>query len=219
MLKHQDIELTLEDINHLVVTLENLGVNCDDEARLLDFIIDLIDQMDVTGIDLYRRNIQIVTEDIEIESAFIQSNVSGIGFNALYYLSDQHSRIMALISDDELCNSDAAREKIISRIFGDEFDGLATTYTLRDLVAEIVGGGLLAIAIYRDINGLDVQADVFPPLKSSKSRSRWFPGYRTSSSTASLMQPRTPTSGALTSSCCRSVCRMLRSADDSAATS
>ncbi len=163
MLKHQDIELTLEDINHLVVTLENLGVNCDDEARLLDFIIDLIDQMDVTGIDLYRRNIQIVTEDIEIESAFIQSNVSGIGFNALYYLSDQHSRIMALISDDELRNSDAAREKIISRIFGDEFDGLATTYTLRDLVAEIVGGGLLAIAIYRDINGLDVQADVFPP--------------------------------------------------------
>ncbi|TPD98450.1 phage tail tape measure protein [Stenotrophomonas maltophilia] len=163
MLKHQDIDLTLEDINHLVVTLENLDVNCDEEVRLLDFIIDLIDQMDVTGIDLYRRNIQIVTEDIEIESAFIQSNVSGIGFNALYYLSDQHSRIMALISDDELCNSDAAREKIISRIFGDEFDGLATTYKLRDLVAEIVGGGLLVIAIYRDINGLGVEADVLPP--------------------------------------------------------
>lgn len=163
MLKHQDIDLTLEDINHLVVTLENVGVNCDDEVRLLDFIIDLIDQMDVTGIDLYRRNIQIVTEDFEIESAFIQSNVSGIVFNALYYLSDQHSRIMALISDDELCNSDAAREKFISRIFGDEFDGLATIYTLRDLVAEVVGGGLLAIAIYRDINGLDAQADALPP--------------------------------------------------------
>lgn len=163
MLKHQDVELTLEDINHLVVTLENLGVNCDNEVRLLDFIMELIDQMDVTGIDLYRRSIEISTKGQQLESAFIQANISGIGFNALYYLSDQHSRIMSLISDDELCNSDTAREKIISRIFGDEFDGLATTYRLRDLVSEIVGGGLLSIAVYRDLNALDVVPDALSP--------------------------------------------------------
>ncbi|MFP3526870.1 hypothetical protein SB912_30715, partial [Pantoea sp. SIMBA_072] len=28
---HRDIELTERDVNHLVVTLEKLGVNCDDE--------------------------------------------------------------------------------------------------------------------------------------------------------------------------------------------
>ncbi len=165
MLKHQDAELTLSDFNHLVVTLEKLGVNCDAEVRLLDFVIELIDQMDVTGIEMYRRSIAISTEGQDVDSEFIQANVSGIGFNALYYLSDQHSKIIALITDDELCNSDAAREKIISRIFGDEFDGLATNYRLRDLVSEIVGGGLLAIEIYRDINGLNVAPEE-PPLAS-----------------------------------------------------
>lgn len=155
--KHSDVELTLEDINHLVVTLENLGINCDDDVRLLDFIIELVDQMDVTGIDLYRESIEVSTEDHTVESAFIQANVSGIGFNALYYLSDHYTKIMALIGDSELCNTDAAREKIISRIFGDAFDGLATTYKLRHLISEIVGGGLLAIDIYHDLHGLNAQ--------------------------------------------------------------
>lgn len=155
LLRHSDVELTYEDINHLLVTLEGLGINCDEQVRLLDFIMELIDQIDVVGIDHYQRAIQLLTEGHKIEPAFVQSNVSGLGFNALYYLEDQHARIAALINDDELCDSDSAREKIISRIFGDAFDGLATTYTLRDLVSELVGGGLLAIAIYRDRMGLD----------------------------------------------------------------
>lgn len=157
LLKHRDVELTYEDINHLIVSLEELGINCDEDVRLLDFIIEIIDQLDLAGIDAYNRYIALWTDDCQVESGFIQANVSGLGFNALYYLSEQHSRIVSLINDDELCNSDAAREKIISRIFGDEFDGLATTYRLRDLVAELVGGGLLAIAIYRDRMGLDAQ--------------------------------------------------------------
>lgn len=157
LLKHRDVELTYEDINHLIVSLEELGINCDEDVRLLDFIIEIIDQLDLAGIDAYNRYIALSTNDYQLESSFIQANVSGLGFNALYYLSEQHSRIMSLINDDELCNSDAAREKIISRIFGDEFDGLSTTYSLRDLVSELVGGGLLAIAIYRDRMGLDVQ--------------------------------------------------------------
>lgn len=147
---HSDVSLTFQDVNHLVVTLEKLGVNCDEEVRLLDFIIALIDQMDATGIERYRSHIALSADDLAIDSAFIQTSVSGLGFNALYYLSDQYTKIAALIEDNELCNSDAAREKIISRIFGDEFDGLATTYTLRDLIAEVVGGGLLAIDLFKD---------------------------------------------------------------------
>ncbi len=147
---HSDVSLTFQDVNHLVVTLEKLGVNCDEEVRLLDFIIALIDQMDATGIERYRAHIALSADDLAIDSAFIQTSVSGLGFNALYYLSDQYTKIAALIEDNELCNSDAAREKIISRIFGDEFDGLATTYTLRDLIAEVVGGGLLAIDLFKE---------------------------------------------------------------------
>lgn len=158
MRKHQDAELTENDINHLIVTLDKLGVNCDEEVRLLDFIIELIDQIDIVSIDRYRSLIELSVEDHEIDSHFIQTNISGIGFNALYFLSEQYEKIVSLIEDDALCNSDEAREKLISRLFGEAFSGLSTTYKLRELVLEVIGGSLLTIDIYRDIHGLNAIA-------------------------------------------------------------
>lgn len=168
---HSDIPLAFKDVNHLVVTLEKLGINCDEEVRLLDFISALIDQMDVSGIDRYRSNIALSTDDYLIDSTFVQANVSGIGFNALYYLSDQYAKITALTKDDELCISDDAREKIISRIFGDEFDGLETIYSLRDLISEIIGGGLVAIDLFRDMHGLNTQAAMSSEAPNEEKRS------------------------------------------------
>lgn len=158
MRRHQDAELVTADINYLIVTLEKLGVNCDEEVRLLDFILELIDQIDIIGIDRYRSLIELLVDDHEIDSHFIQTNISGIGFNALYFLSEQYEKIVSLIDDDALCNSDEAREKLISRLFGESFSGLSTIYSIRDLISEVIGGSLVTIDIYRDINGLNATA-------------------------------------------------------------
>ena len=91
-----------------------------------------------------------------MDADFIQKNISGIGINALYFLSDQYEKISDLINDDALCNSDEAREKIISKFFGNEFAGLSTTYSIRDLMYEMIGGSQLAIDIYKDEHGLNV---------------------------------------------------------------
>lgn len=155
MRRHQDAELVAADINYLIVTLEKLGVNCDEEIRLLDFIIELIDQIDIISMDRYRSLIELTVDEHEIDSHFIQTNISGIGFNALYFLSEQYDKIVSLIDDDALCNSDEAREKLISRLFGEAFSGLSTIYSIRDLISEVIGGSLLTIDIYRDINGLN----------------------------------------------------------------
>ncbi|WP_025129809.1 hypothetical protein [Pseudomonas sp. PH1b] len=156
---HRDIELTERDVNHLVVTLEKLGVNCDDEVELLGFIIELIDQIEVFGIDRYRSMIELaVNENHVLDSHFIQKNISGLGFNALYFLSEEYEKIIDL-TDDELCNSDAAREKIISRFFGNEFGGLYTNYGIRDLIGEVIGGSLVALDIYKEQNGFNISAD------------------------------------------------------------
>lgn len=158
MRRHQDAELVATDINYLIVTLENLGVNCDEEVRLLDFIIELIDQIDIIGIDRYRSLIELTVDEHEIDSHFIQTNISGVGFNALYFLSEQYEKIVSLIEDDALCNSDEAREKLISKLFGEAFSGLSTIYSIRDLISEVIGGSLVTIDIYRDINGLNAIA-------------------------------------------------------------
>lgn len=155
MRRHQDAELVTADINYLIVTLEKLGVNCDEEVRLLDFILELIDQIDIISIDRYRSLIELSVDEHEIDSHFIQTNISGIGFNALYFLSEQYEKIVSLIDDDALCNSDEAREKLISRLFGEAFSGLSTIYSIRDLISEVIGGSLVTIDIYRDINGLN----------------------------------------------------------------
>jgi len=152
---HQDAVLTERDVaNFLVLTLEKLDVNCDEEIRLLDFISELLDQIEVIGIDQYRRIIDISSEGQAVDSEFIQKNVSGVGVNALYFLSDQYERIASLIDDDGLCASDEAREKIISRFFGAEFTNLSATYRVRDLICEIVGGCQLALDIDRAQQGL-----------------------------------------------------------------
>lgn len=158
MRRHQNAELVATDINYLIVTLEKLGVNCDEEVRLLDFIIELIDQIDIIGIDRYRSLIELAVDEHEIDSHFIQTNISGIGFNALYFLSEQYEKIVSLIEDDALCNSDEAREKLISKLFGEAFSGLSTIYSIRDLISEVLGGSLVTIDIYRDINGLNAIA-------------------------------------------------------------
>lgn len=158
MRRHKDAELVASDINYLIVTLEKLGINCDEEVRLLDFIIELIDQIDIAGIERYRSLIELSVDDHHIDSHFIQTNISGIGFNALYFLSEQYEKIVSLIDDDALCNSDEAREKLISKLFGEAFSGLSTIYSIRDLISEVIGGSLVTIDIYKDINGLNALA-------------------------------------------------------------
>lgn len=155
--QHPRAMLTGRDVgNYLVNTLEKLGVNCDETMRLLDFINDLIDQIGLVGLDQYRATVALSTDGHDIGSTYIQQSISGVGFNALYFLADHYVKITDLIGDPELCASDAAREKIIAKFFGQELNGLATTYSIRDLISEIIGGGQLAIAVYRDHHGLDL---------------------------------------------------------------
>ena len=159
MHSHRDVALSLSDINYLVVTLEKLDINCDENIKLLDFIIELIDQIEVIGIDRYRSIIKLGFDEHIIDSYFIQNNISGVAFNALYYLSEHYERIVDLIGDDELCSSDEARKKIISKYFGNEFSGLRTTYERRDLISELISGSLVANDIYKEVNGLTVIPD------------------------------------------------------------
>jgi hypothetical protein len=156
MLHHQDVQLTEHDANYLITTLGKLGIDCDEEIDLLSFISELIDQIEVIGIDQYRQMITLAFDEHVVDSDFIQKNISGTGFNALYFLSDQYDKINDLISDEELCNSDEAREKLISKFFGNEFANLATVYSIRDLMCEMIGGGQLAIDVYKEVHGLHV---------------------------------------------------------------
>lgn len=157
---HQDVALTERDVsNYLVTTLEKLDINCDEDVKLLDFISELIDEIEVVGIDQYRAMIELSFDEHTVDSDYIQKNISGIGFNALYFLSDNYEKIVELIDDDQLCNSDEAREKIISRFFGSEFSGLSSTYSIRNLICEMIGGSQLAIDVYKDEHGLNVVQD------------------------------------------------------------
>ncbi|MFO6292428.1 hypothetical protein ACLBWC_20640, partial [Pseudomonas aeruginosa] len=148
MRSHPGVALTAQDINHLIVTLEKLDVDCDEEVELLSFIIDLIDQIEATSIERYRAVIELSFEEHVADSYFIQKNISGLAFNSLYYLSDEYDRIIDMISDGEVCDSDEKRERIISRFFGKAFSGLYTQYRMRDLIEEIIGGSLLTLEIY-----------------------------------------------------------------------
>jgi hypothetical protein len=159
MRSHPGVMLTTQDINHLIVTLENLGVDCDEEVELLSFIIDLIDQIEASSIGRYRAVIELSFEEYIADSYFIQKNISGLAFNSLYYLSDEYDRIIDMISDSEVCDSDAKRERIISRFFGKAFSGLYTQYRMRDLIEEIIGGSQLTLEIYKDQHGLNTLPD------------------------------------------------------------
>ncbi|MDF4398981.1 hypothetical protein P3406_14515 [Vibrio parahaemolyticus] len=155
MRSHPGVMLTSQDINHLIVTLEKLEVDCDQEVKLLDFILDLIDQIEASSIDRYRSLIELSYNEHLADSYFIQKNISGLAFNSLYYLSDEYHRVIDLLSDTEVCDSDEKRERIVSRFFGREFSGLETQYCMRDLIEEIIGGSLLTLEIYKSKNGED----------------------------------------------------------------
>ena len=159
MRSHPGVMLTTQDINHLIVTLEKLDVDCDEEVQLLSFIIDLIDQIETTSIERYRSVIELSFEEHVADSYFVQKNISGLAFNSLYYLSDEYDRIIDMISDGEVCDSDEKRERIISRFFGKAFSGLYTQYRMRDLIEEIIGGSLLTLEIYKDQHGLNALPD------------------------------------------------------------
>lgn len=159
MRSQRDVVLTSPDINYLLVTLEKLKVNCDQKVQLLDFIIELILQIKITGIERYREMIQLAFDGHVVDSTFIQGNISGIGFNALYFVSEHYERIVDLTEESESCRSDEDREKIISKFFGNEFSRLTTTYSIRDLIGEVIGGSILAIDIYKEVNGLNVIPD------------------------------------------------------------
>jgi hypothetical protein len=156
-MRKNQVALTERDVgNYLVTTLEKLDVNCNEEIKLLDYVSELIDEIDVVGVDQYRAAIELSFDSHTLDSDYVQRNISGIGFNALYFLSDHYGKIVDLISDNELCSSDAAREKIISKFFGNELAGLSATYSIRDLICEIVGGSQLAIELYKEAHELKV---------------------------------------------------------------
>jgi hypothetical protein len=160
MRSHKNIVLIERDINnYLITTLEKLDINCDEDVKLVDFISELIDQIEVVGIDQYRATIELSFDEHKVDSDYIQKNISGIGFNALYFLSEHYEKIVDLIGDDELCNTDEAREKIISKFFGSEFSGLSSTYSIRNLICEMIGGSQLSIDVYKDEHGLSVVQD------------------------------------------------------------
>lgn len=156
MRRNQEVVLTDRDINnYLVTTLEKLDINCDEDVKLLDFVSELIDQIDVVGIEQYRATIELSFDEHTVDSDYIQKNISGIGFNALYFLSDHYEKIVDLIGDDELCSSDEAREKLISKFFGHELSGLSATYSIRNLICEMIGGSQVAIDVYKEEHGLN----------------------------------------------------------------
>ncbi|WP_313571431.1 hypothetical protein [Pantoea piersonii] len=144
------------DFNTLIVTLESLGVNCDEEIRFLDFITQLIDDIDVSGIERYREMVTISFDDQFIDTDFILKNISGVAFNAFYFLSSQYEKIIDLLSDSTIYNDDEARAKFISKFFGHQFSGLTSTYNIRNLIGEIAGGSLVAIELYKAEHGLNV---------------------------------------------------------------
>lgn len=176
MRSHPGILLSERDVsNYLVNTLEKLDVNCDEEIELLDFISDVIDQVELTGVEQFRSAIALTFDDHVVDSEFIQKNIAGTGLNALYFLSDHYERIVDLIND-EMVDSDDKRTSIIANFFGREFAELTTVYSLRHLICEIIGGCQVAIAVYKDANGLNVtqekagdapQLDEHVPLVSS----------------------------------------------------
>jgi len=156
MRSHPGVLLSQRDVsNYLVNSLEKLDINCDEEVALIDLVGELIDQIEVVGIDHYRNMIQLSFDEHIVDSDFIQKNISGTGFNALYFLSDQYERIIDLTSDEDLCNSDEARAKIIAKFFGTEFASLSAAYSIRHLMCEIIGGSQVAIDIYKDQHGLN----------------------------------------------------------------
>jgi hypothetical protein len=158
MLKHPEADVSEVEV-HVVTTLEKLEVDCDADIRLLDFISELIEQIDEVTIEQYRATTSLTFDNHVVSPAYIQQNISGVVLNALYYLHDHHEKIARFMRDDDLCSSDAVREKIVSNHFEDDFAGLSTMYSTRHLICEIAGGCHLAIDLYKNEHGLNEVRD------------------------------------------------------------
>lgn len=156
--KHQNISFFDVD-NHLINALQNLGIDCDEKIHLIDFTNEIISQIELLGLDRYKQSISISFDEYTLSSDYIQNNISGFAFGSLYFLLDNYEKLNELINDTEICNSDEAREKLISKFFGSEFDNLSSEYSIRNLIYEIAGGIQLAIDIYKDEHGLNIVPD------------------------------------------------------------
>ena len=156
---NRDVDFSRKDVNHLIVLLEDMDADCDEELSFLDFIVELIDEIEVVGIERYQELIDLSYDEINIDNTFIDENISGQFFNALYFLSNDYHKIYDLVSDEELCDSDEKFEKIVSKFFGKEFDYLDSTYTFKEVIEEIVGNSVLAINIYKEQNGLEEEVE------------------------------------------------------------
>lgn len=148
---HQDVELTEGDIDcYLINTLETLGVNCNERINFQEFISELINQIKADGIEQYRALIELSAQEHIIDSSYIQNNISAIGFNALYFLSDHFERIVKLLSTTQGIYDEEGRKNFISVYFDEIFLGIPQSYTVRELTYEIIAGSQIVIGIYKN---------------------------------------------------------------------
>lgn len=152
---HREFDFGRKDVNHLIVLLEEMNINCDEDIRFIDFIIELLNDIEVIKLDGYLNLINLSSDQYYIDNKFINENISSQFFNALYFLSNDYNKIYDLVSDETICDSDEKFEKIVSKFFGEEFDYLDSIYTFKQIIEEIVGNSVLTIKIYKELNGLD----------------------------------------------------------------
>ena len=150
---NRGFDFSRKDINHIIVLLEEMKVNCDEELRFIDFIVELINDIDVIKLDSYQNLINLSYDEYHIDNKFIDENISSQFFNALYFLSGEYNKIYDLVSDENICDSDEKFEKIVSKFFGKEFNFLDSSYTFRQIIEELVDNSVFAVNIYKEING------------------------------------------------------------------
>lgn len=159
---NRDIQFSRKDINHIMVLLGEMNIDFDKELRFIDFIIDLINDIEIIKIDNYRELIDLSLYDCNIDNRFIEDNISGSFFNTLYFLSENYNRIYDIVSDDTICDTDEKFEKIVFKFFSEDFDFLDSKYTIKEIVEEIVGSSVLTVHVYKEQNGLyETEEDVF----------------------------------------------------------
>ena len=159
---HRDIQFSRKDTNHIIVLLDEMGINTDEEVRFIDFIVDLMNDIEIIKIDNYQELIDLSFDDCHIDNRFIEDNISGSFFNTLYFLSENYNKIYEIVSDNIICDTDEKFEKIIFKFFSEDFDFLDSKHTIKEIVEEIVGSSALTIHVYKEQNGLhEIEEDVF----------------------------------------------------------
>lgn len=151
---NRDMQFSRKDINYIMVLLDEMNVDFDKELRFIDFITDLINDIEMIKINSYRELIDLSLDDCCIDNRFVEDNISGSFFNTLYFLSENYNRIYDIVSDDIICDTDEKFEKIVFKFFSEDFDFLESKYTIREIAEEIVGSSVLTRHIYKEQNGL-----------------------------------------------------------------